>query len=114
MREAIRGHIWQPNEHATWQPNQIAIRQWRHLVSRGRQLLGARLLCPLNVALGLGREILELSQIRRLMRGAIRRAQVRSGALRAISVPPRHAYLGHQFGLETAAEVIQSALSGGT
>ena len=85
-----------------------------HLVSRGCKLLGARLLCPLNLALGLGSEILELSQIRRLMRGAIRHAQRQSGALRAISVPPRNAYLGDQFGLKMAARVIRSALSGGT
>ena len=132
-----------------------------HLVSRGCKLLGGRLLSPLNVALGLGSEILELCQIRRLMKGAIRRAQRHSEALRgtqrhsealrgtqrhsealrgtqrhsdairrtrtraqrqsepcqcplATSVPPRHAYLGHQFGLETAAQVIQSTLSGST
>ena len=122
-----------------------------HLVSRGCKLLGGRLLSPLNVALGLRSEILELRQIRRLMKGAIRRAQRHSEALRgtqrhsealrrtqrhsdairhtrtraqrqsepcqcplATSVPPRHAYLSHQFGLETAAQVIQSTLSGGT
>ena len=53
-----------------------------HLVSRGCKLLGGRLLSPLNVALGLGSEILELCQIRRLMKGAIRRAQRHSEALR--------------------------------
>jgi hypothetical protein len=85
-----------------------------HLVSRGCKLLGARLLCPLNLASGLGSKILEHSQIRRLMRGAIRHAQRQSGALIAISVPPRNAYLGDQFGLKMAAQVIRSALSGGT
>jgi len=58
-----------------------------HLVSRGCKLLGARLLCPLNLASGLGSKILEHSQIRRL---------------------------GDQFGLKMAAQVIRSALSGGT